>query len=381
MNQTEIRTAQLEDEIRLLKVQLEESKLPSNLGIIVRQHSDELSLANDELNVTNEDLFITNEELNTVNNQLNDTVKKLEDAENIIRNFINQSFEGIIMMDNTGRVVEWNERMKRILGLTHDEVRGKYEWEVLHSIIPEEVRQSEEAMENFRQKRREYFRVGHTLEPVLSERELFMADGKKHFLELYTFPIKLANTCYFGKTIRDVTQQKIADMELEKYHAKLEMMVGEKTAEVVAQQKSLEKISSRQEILIKVLNIVQSAENLLEALDVSIAEIGKYAGVSHAYIFEKNNDGDTISCTHEWCNAGVLPIYNRLQEMPLKTFAPWFDIFDAGGVISVSDITTLNPEAAGLLASLGVKSTVVLPLTALGMNYGFAAFDDCNAVR
>ena len=374
MNQTETSITQLEEEIRQLRSQLEESKLLSNFEMIVQERTDELSVANEELNATNE-------ELNAVNDQLNETVKKLEDAENIIRNFIDQSFEGIIMMNSEGRVVEWNEKMNRILGLTREEARGKYEWEVLHGIIPEEIRQTEETLENFRQSRREYFKIGRTLEPVLTERELYMIDGKKHFLELYTFPINLADTCYFAKIIRDVTQQKIADMELEKYQTELEKMVGEKTAEVVAQQKRLEKISSRQEILIKVLNIVQSSEDLLEAMDVSIAEIGKYAGVSHAYIFEKNNDDATISCTHEWCNTGVLPIYNRLQDMPLQTFGPWFDTFDAGEVISVSDIATLNPDAAKLLASLGVKSTVVLPLTTLGVNYGFVAFDDCNAVR
>ena len=49
----------------------------------------------------------------------------------------------------------------------------------------------------------------------------------------------------------------------------------------------LEKLSRSQAILIKVLKIVQSADDLPRAMNEAVAEIGKYTGVSRVHVFEK----------------------------------------------------------------------------------------------
>jgi PAS domain S-box-containing protein len=97
-----------------------------------------------------------------------------------------------------------------------------------------------------------------------------------------------------------------ANCELNQYRTQLEGMVEEKTAEVVAQQADLEVLNRRQEILIKVLQIIQSAENIPEAMNVSLAKIGEYAGVSRVYIFEKSADGASSSCVYEWINSNII---------------------------------------------------------------------------
>ncbi len=485
---------------------------------LVKERTEELEATNEELYATNEELYatneefsVTNEELHTKNDQLRheiaarmEIMKKLEDSESKVRNFIRQSFEGIMMLDNEGRIIEWNEALEQITGVSHDEALGKYEWDLLKNYMSEEDRKPE-AFEKLRQSRMEYIRNGREQEPIVEESVLYLPDGNKRYLQASMFPIGLAETCFFGRVLRDITEQKLADIELEQYRTQLELMVEQKTQEVVVQQERLVSLSNnlpggviyqlmdksmteswftyisgyfadmfeieaedamadvtlfynsiypedqaklvefykvdesqsnidveyrimtksgkmkwihmrsshhstddgarvwdgfmiditarklaeqeledtrrRQAILIKVLQIVQSAENLPDALNMSLSGMGKHTGVSRAYIFEKSADGTTVSNTYEWCNEGITPAIDNLQNIPVEYMQQWFDIFDGGEFICTSDIRTLGPEATEALSAQAVKSIVILPLSANGVNYGFVGFDECSVNR
>ena len=137
----------------------------------------------------------------------------------------------------------------------------------------------------------------------------------------------------------------------------------------------------RQAILIKVLQIMQSPVTFPQAMNISLAEIGEYAGVSRVYIFEKSADETTVSCTYEWCNTGIIRAFEGLQNMPIKVAQSLFDKFNAGEILNTSDIYTLHPDVVKIVDKLGVKSTVGLPLSANGVTYGFVGFDECTVNR
>ncbi|MDR1866197.1 MAG: PAS domain S-box protein [Bacteroidales bacterium] len=139
-------------------------------------------------------------------------------------------------------------------------------------------------------------------------------------------------------------------------------------------------IRKRQGILIKVLQIVQSAEDAVDALNRALSEIGRYAGVSRTYICEKNGE-DRISNIYEWCNDGIAPKTDRFRNLPVSPFRSWFEAFEAGQYICTSDIRTLAAEVYEVLEPHGIKSVLVLPLAINGAVYGFVAFDDCVSHR
>jgi len=143
----------------------------------------------------------------------------------------------------------------------------------------------------------------------------------------------------------------------------------------------LEKLSDRRAILIKVLHIVQAAEDLSEAMNQSIAEIGRYAGVSRVNVFEISEDGTTVSNTFGWCNDGIESIIDSLQNIPIEVSQSWFDMFDADMYICTSGINTLKSALVEVLTRCGVKSAVVLPLSSGSFNYGYVGFDECIASR
>jgi len=175
-----------------------------------------------------------------------------------------------------------------------------------------------------------------------------------------------------------------ANEELEKYRSKLECMVEEKTVEIVNQRKDLEILSRRQEILIKVLHIMQSEKDIHQAINTALAQIGEYTGVSRVHIYEKSADETAVSCTYEWCNTDVEPTINDMQNLPIDVAQSMFDKFNASEIISVSDINTFdsfNPKLVKILTTFGIKSTVCFPLSINGVIYGFVGFDEHNTNR
>jgi len=183
------------------------------------------------------------------------------------------------------------------------------------------------------------------------------------WLHITGYPYMRDGNLIWDGMIRDVTERKTIEAELS------------------LRKENLLALSRRQKVLIDVLQIIQTASSLAEAIDASLAEIGKYAEASRVHIFQKSDDGLTISNTHEWCNKGIAPVNRRLQNRPVAAEQCWFDAFDADGYVSASDISAFPPEIAELLAEIGVKSIILLPLTSWGVNHGYVGFDECLTNR
>ncbi len=236
-----------------VKAEAEFAVYHENLETLVRERTEELEVINEELHATNEELFDVNSELMITNKQLDKKNKKLEqeiairkkiaqklkDSEHNIQNFIEQSFEGIMILDHEGYIIEWNLSLERITGVSRKKAIGMYEWDLLRDYLPEESR-TPEAFDKLRQSRQDYIKVGRKQLPVVQDLLLLMPDGSKRYTQVSMFPIGLAEACYFGRVLHDVTEQKLADMELEQYRTQLEQMVESKTRELVAGKEKAE---------------------------------------------------------------------------------------------------------------------------------------------
>ena len=139
-------------------------------------------------------------------------------------------------------------------------------------------------------------------------------------------------------------------------------------------EKDLLELNRRQDIIIRVLQIIQSAESLPQAIDVSLAEIGKHAGVSRVYVFEKSAEGQFIACTHEWRSEGIEP---SQKNRPFEAVKHAFEIFDAGKFICTADFSSFPTEIIKSLEQQNIKSLLIMPLTSYGEHYGFIGFDEC----
>ena len=161
-----------------------------------------------------------------------------------------------------------------------------------------------------------------------------------------------------------------ANDELHRYQNNLEEMVQEKTQELYKSQNSLLTLSLRQEVLINILKITQSAANISDAINLSLAEIGRYTGVSKVYLFEKNKDGISVRNLYTWHEEGVENFIDKLHSLPIDII-PWIKDFEEDSYFPASDVSKLNPALYKILKRQGIKSLIDFPLISGGVVYGF----------
>ena len=166
-------------------------------------------------------------------------------------------------------------------------------------------------------------------------------------------------------------------MELEQYRTSLEQMVEEKSKDLIAIQENLEATNRRQALFIKVLQILQLEPDIPTAMNMALAEIGRYTGVDRLATWENHLDGVTYGCTKEWCNDGIEPAIDYLRSMTIEAGKPWFDMLEENHIICTSDIYSLDPFITQMLDVQGVKAIAVFPLSQLGVHFGFLSFNFC----
>ncbi|NDV81280.1 ATP-binding protein [Bacteroides sp. 51] len=155
------------------------------------------------------------------------------------------------------------------------------------------------------------------------------------------------------------SRQKLNDNELEQYRVQLEQT------------------NRRQALFIKVLQILQLEPDIPTAMNMALAEIGRYTGVDRLATWENHLDGLTYGCTNEWCNEGIEPAIDYLRSMTIEAGKPWFDMLEKNGIICTSDIYSLDPFITQMLERQGVKAIAVFPLSQLGVHFGFLSFNFC----
>jgi len=68
-----------------------------------------------------------------------------------------------------------------------------------------------------------------------------------------------------------------------------------------------------------------SFSNINDAINASLAEVGRFSGADRVYVFLFGADGTTMNNTHEWCAEGVSPQIDNLKNLPCKMFPWWME--------------------------------------------------------
>ena len=117
-------------------------------------------------------------------------------------------------------------------------------------------------------------------------------------------------------------------------------------------------------------------------VDELLAHIGSQFNVSRAYIFENNEDNTACSNTFEWCNRGIEPQKDFLQNVSYITDIPgWPDVYDEHGMFYCSDVTELSPSVRAIVEPQGIKSMLHCAIMDNGVFRGYIGFDDCVVNR
>ena len=129
-------------------------------------------------------------------------------------------------------------------------------------------------------------------------------------------------------------------------------------------------------------------ERLYESGDMegtiqSLLEIvGTEMNVSRVYIFENNGDNTTCSNTFEWCNEGISPEIQNLQNVSYITDIPGFqNQFNERGIFYCPDVSQLSQDLRDILEPQGIKSLLHCAIRDQGVFRGYVGFDENKKAR
>ncbi len=131
--------------------------------------------------------------------------------------FIAQSWDGIVVLDETGMVVEWNQALEELSGMPRSQSLGKLFWDLQFLLSPN----SQNTVPNpslIKQVIKDGFDTGKSpfygkeVEVVLQR-----PDGERVVVQQTIFPIKAGDVNYLGGLIRDISERARAQEALRRY--------------------------------------------------------------------------------------------------------------------------------------------------------------------
>ena len=124
--------------------------------------------------------------------------------------------------------------------------------------------------------------------------------------------------------------------------------------------------------------------NINEKINGMLHKIGRFFQVDRTYIFLINHQDSTMTYSHEWCNEGIKPEVEAIQNVPLDVFPWWMEQLGSNKLVSIEDVSKLPVEASvekEQLTQQGVKSAVVIPIEENGQMLGFMGLDSVRSLK
>ena len=145
----------------------------------------------------------------------------LQESEEKFRTIVEQSTDGVILLDEQGVIIEWNQAQEQLTGLPRAQALGKPFWEIQLQFA-EMGQENPEQHEHLKQVILDaiasgtspYF--GRAMQGLVRQK-----DGRQKIIQKTFFPIKTGRGIRLGSTIRDVTEQKVSEDALKQSEERL----------------------------------------------------------------------------------------------------------------------------------------------------------------
>ena len=112
----------------------------------------------------------------------------------------------------------------------------------------------------------------------------------------------------------------------------------------------------------------------------TLKRLAQFVNADRAYIFAYNHNNQTCSNTFEWCNEGITPQIENLQEIPLEYMKEWVESNKRGETMSIPRVEELpEGELKEILSNQDIKSLLVLPIMGKKECLGFVGFDSVKS--
>src|SRR3972149_6411548 len=251
------------------------------------------------------------------------------------------SWERDIVTDN----LHWSDETYRILGLTPQSIGFTYE-AYLNFVHPDDREFVKKSVLDALSRKK----------PYSSDYRIVLRDGSERFVHSEAEVVfdHAGNPTKMHGTIQDITERK-----------QIEEILRRRTDF----EKTVAAISKR----------FVTLSDFDAAVSASLADAGRLCKTGRAYLFQLRDNGAIIDNTHEWCDEGVAPEKQNLQNLPSSMFPWWMKKLNANDVIHITDVSAMPPEASDekdILEKQGIKSLLAIPVYAEKTLMGFIGFDN-----
>lgn len=196
----------------------------------------------------------------------------------------------------------------------------------------------------------------------------YLSDGQNYNWE-YTNPI-------LGRHY--LLKDRLVDWEGKK--ARLEIAFD--ISESVWEREKLQNTLDAEQMVLDCVRGLYQGDTLADGMNGTLATLGTYLGADRTYIFEIQ--GNTMSNTYEWCNDGVHPEMEQLQDLEISAIDRWRPAFDKDECVIIEDLEDIreaSPEEYRILHAQSICSLVAMPLKQNERLTGYLGVDNPPAAK
>lgn len=135
------------------------------------------------------------------------------------------------------------------------------------------------------------------------------------------------------------------------------------------------------EMLSKIALLAVNTEDFKYQMNNILQIIGTYTKVSRAYIFIDSENGTSTRNEFEWCNVGIEPQIDKLQDLEYNKIPSLRRILLEEGRLYCEDIRKLPKDIIDILESQDILSIIIYPLIINNKMKGFIGFDECKTTK
>ena len=189
----------------------------------------------------------------------------------------------------------------------------------------------------------------------------------------YDLEVKFINAQGDNLFVRTIGNPIIKNGKVVKINGNLIDITEQKTAE-----QKLKRNHNQQTLLADISQNLLSLDNLSEKINQTLKLIGSHIDVSRVYIFEDNLQGTETNSTFEWCNTGINPHINELQNVPFEVTLSFRKFLNEEGKVFSSNIKELPNDLVAILEPQKIKSILIFPLFVQNRFFGFIGCGECH---
>jgi PAS domain S-box-containing protein len=157
-----------------------------------------------------------------VYSDITERVQAQEETEEKFKNIIQNSTDAIIIVNQTGAIIEWNKGCEIIFGFNRKQVIGQKIWSFVEKVLNPTSAHIEESMFG-RESIQNALKTGDSKWfKKINEIEILDSTGKSKTLQSVGFPVKSAQDYLLGVVARDISEAKIVENMLKEAKEKAE---------------------------------------------------------------------------------------------------------------------------------------------------------------